>query len=74
MSVESSVHCCCRTGYGVMVEVGNPPGAPGSPPCRLDRARALKPLGRMRGAFMLGAHRVLGRLAEWLAAVRKAAA
>ena len=68
MSVESSVHCCCRTGYGVLVEVGNPPGAAGASPC------VRKPLGGMCGAFMLGAHRVLGRLAEWLATVRKAAA
>ena len=74
MSVESSVHCCCRTGYGVLVEVGNPPGAPGAAPCQVDRTRALKRLGRMRGAFMLGAHPVFGRLAEWLATVRKAVA
>lgn len=74
MSIESSVHCYCRTGYGVLVEVGNHSGAPGASPCLVDRARALKPLGAMRGSFILGAHRVLGRLAEWLATVRKAAA
>ena len=74
MSVESSVHCYCRTGYGVLVEVGNHPGAPGTPPSLVDRAWALKPLGGMRGSFMLGAQRVLGRLVEWLATVRKAAA
>ncbi len=74
MSVESSVHCYCRTGYGVLVEVGNPPGAPGASPCLVDRARGLKPLGGMRGSFMLGARRVLGRLTEWLATVRKGTA
>jgi len=68
MSVESTVHCYCRTGYGVLVEVGNPPGAPGVPPC------VLKPLGGLRGGFTAGAQRVLGMLAHRLATVRKGAA
>jgi len=74
MSVVSSDCCYCRTGYGVLVEVGDIPGAPGVPPRLVNRAWALKCLGGMRGHFMVGAYRVLGTLAKWLATVRKVTA
>ena len=74
MSVVSSDCCYCRTGYGVLVEVGDIPGAPGVPPRLVNRTWALKRLGGMRGLLMAGAHRVPGAPAKWLATVRKVTA
>ena len=74
MSVVSSDCCYCRTGCGVLPEVGDSPGAPGVPPRPVNHTWALARPGRLRGAFVVGAHRVRGTCAKWLATVSKVTA